>query len=71
MDSVQTSRPIIPDYKELPEQRRRVLEGAVEKVVQVAQQVGVTPEEIVSQLDSGISIPDLLALIASKHSGVA
>jgi hypothetical protein len=71
MDSVQTSRPIIPDYEELPEQRRRVLEGAVEKVVRLAQEVGVTPGDIVSLLDSGISIPDLLALIASRNLGVA
>jgi hypothetical protein len=71
MDSVQTSPPLIPDYEELPEQRRRVLEGAVEKVVRLAQEVGVTPADIVSLLDSGISIPDLLALIASRNPGVA
>ena len=71
MDYVQTSRPLIPDYGELPEQRRRVLEGAVEKVVRLAQEVGVTPADIVSLLDSGISIPDLLALIASRNPGVA
>jgi hypothetical protein len=42
----------------------------VEKVVRVAQQVGVTPEDIISLLDSGIDIRDLLAFIASKASGV-
>jgi hypothetical protein len=68
---VQTSRPITPDFEELPEQHRRLLEQAVDKVVRVAQEVGVTPAEIVSLLDSGISIPDLLALIASRNSGVA
>jgi uncharacterized protein (DUF433 family) len=35
------------------------------------QQVGVTPEEIISLLDSGISIRDLLAFLASKRSGLA
>jgi hypothetical protein len=68
---VQTSRPITPDFEELPEQHRRLLEQAVDKVVRVAQEVGVTPAEIVSLLDSGISIPDLLALIASRNSEVA
>jgi len=32
-----------------------LLEQAVEKVVRFGQQVGVTPEEIISLLDSGIS----------------
>jgi DNA-binding transcriptional regulator YhcF (GntR family) len=71
MEPLQTSRSITQNYEEFPEQHKRLLEEAVEKVVQVAQQVGVTPEEIVSLLDSGISIPDLLAFIASKASGVA
>jgi len=35
------------------------------------QQVGVTPEEMISLLDSGISIHDLLAFLASKASGAA
>jgi uncharacterized protein (DUF433 family) len=39
--------------------------------VRVAAQVGVTPEEIISMLDSGISIRDLLAFLASKRSGLA
>jgi hypothetical protein len=34
-------------------------------------QVGVTPEEMISLLDSGVSIPDLLAFLASKTSGAA
>jgi hypothetical protein len=48
-----------------------LLEQAVEKVVRVAEQVGVTPEEIISLLDSGISIRDLLAFLSSKRSGLA
>ena len=55
---------------DLVEEHRRLLEQAVEKVVRVAQQVGVTPEDIISLLDFGIDIRDLLAFIASKTSGV-
>jgi hypothetical protein len=60
-----------PNYEEFLGEHRRLLKQAVEKVVRVAQRVGVTPEELVSLLDSGISIPDLLAFLASETSGVA
>jgi len=39
--------------------------------VRFGQQVGVTPEEMISLLDSGISIQDLFAFLASKSSGAA
>jgi hypothetical protein len=48
-----------------------LLQQAVEKLVQFGQQVGVAPEEMISLLDSGISIGDLLAFLASKTSGAA
>jgi hypothetical protein len=48
-----------------------LLEQAVEKLVRFGQQVDVTPEEMISLLDSGISIRDLLAFLASKTSGAA
>ena len=48
-----------------------MLEQAVEKLVLYGQKVGVTPEEITSLLDSGISIPDLLIFLVSKTSGAA
>ena len=48
-----------------------LLQQAVEKLVHFGQQVGVTPEEMISLLDSGISIGDLLAFLASKTSGAA
>lgn len=48
-----------------------LLELAAEKLVRFGQRVGVTPEEIISLLDSGISIRDLLAFLASKSSGAA
>lgn len=49
----------------------KVLERAVEKLVRFGEQVGVTPEDMISLLDSGIGIPELLMFLASKSSGVA
>jgi hypothetical protein len=43
------------------------LEQAAEKLVRFGQQVGVTPEEMIS----GISIRELLAFLAAKNSGAA
>jgi len=48
-----------------------LLEQAVEKVVLFAQKIGVTPTEIISLLDSGMSITELLAYLESKRSGIA
>ncbi|MGH9543748.1 MAG: hypothetical protein ACRD23_00885 [Terriglobales bacterium] len=48
-----------------------LLEVVAEKLVRFGQQVGVTPEEMISLLDSGISIRDLLAFLASKSAEVA
>ncbi|HKN73393.1 MAG TPA: hypothetical protein VJX30_20330 [Terriglobales bacterium] len=48
-----------------------LLKHVAEKLVRFGQQVGVTPEEMISLLDSGISIRDLLASLASKNSGAA
>ena len=48
-----------------------LLQQAVEKLVRFGQQVGVTPDEMISLLDSGIDIRDLLAFLASKGSGAA
>jgi hypothetical protein len=47
------------------------LQQAAEKLVRFGRQVGVTPEEMISLLDSGISIRDLLVFLASKTSGAA
>jgi hypothetical protein len=47
------------------------LERAAEKLVRFGQQVGVTPEEMISLLNSGISIRELLAFLAAKNSGAA
>jgi hypothetical protein len=40
-------------------------------LVRFGQQIGVTPEEMISLLDSGIDMRDLLAFIAAKGSGAA
>ena len=48
-----------------------LLERVAQKLVWYGQQVGVTPEEMISLLDSGISIKDLLAFLVSKSSGAA
>jgi hypothetical protein len=48
-----------------------MLEQVAEKLVRYGQQVGVTPEKMISLLDSGISIHDLLAFLAAKASGTA
>jgi hypothetical protein len=55
----------------LVEEHSLLLERAVEKVVLFAQEIGVTPAEIISLLDSGMSITELLAYLGSKRSGIA
>ena len=58
-------------HEQQDEREAIMLEQAVEKLVLYGQKVGVTPEEIITLLDSGISIPDLLICLASKTSGAA
>ncbi len=58
--------------EEIDERDALPLEQATEKLVQFGQQVGVTPKEMISLLDSEISVHDLLVLLSSKiSSGVA
>jgi len=71
MEPSQTPESLTRNCYRFVEEHRVLLEQAVEKVVRVAAQVGVTPEEMISLLDSGISIRDLLAFLASKRSGLA
>lgn len=52
------------------EKETRMLEQTVEKLERFGQQIGVTPQEMISLLDSGISIRDFIAFLASKSSGV-
>jgi len=57
--------------KDLVEKDPLLLQQAVEKLVRFGQQVGVIPEEMISLLDSGVSIHDLPAFLSSKTSGTA
>jgi hypothetical protein len=57
--------------KDFDEKDVILLEQVAEKLVWYGQQVGVTPEEMISLLDSGIGMRDLLAFLASKSAGAA
>ena len=57
--------------KNFDERDAILLERIAEQLVRYGQRVGVTPEEMISLLDSGISIKDLFALLASKSLGAA
>ena len=46
-----------------------LLQRAIERLVQFAQQVGVSPEEMIGMLESGVSVYDLLAFLERKASG--
>jgi hypothetical protein len=45
-----------------------LLDRAADKIVGYAEKVGVSRDEIISLLDSGMSIRDLLLFLASKDS---
>ena len=57
--------------KDVDERDTILLAHVADELVRFGQKIGVTPEEMISLLDSGISIPDLLAFLASKASGAA
>jgi len=71
MRTTQESLAHLSQSEDWYEQDALLLEQTVEKLVRFGQQVGVTPEEMISLLDSGISIRDLLAFLASKTLGTA
>ena len=71
MKPVQPPELLSQDCEDFVEKDAILLQQAVEKLVHFGQQVGVPPEEMISLLDSGISIRDLLAFLASKTSGAA
>jgi hypothetical protein len=48
-----------------------MLNRAVDKIIRYGEKVGVRPEEMISLLDSGMSIRDLLLFLASKDSRCA
>jgi hypothetical protein len=55
--------------KDVDEGEAMMLAKVADKLVCYGRRVGVTPDEMISLLDSGISIRDLLAFLASKSSG--
>jgi hypothetical protein len=57
--------------KDFDEKDVILLKQVAEKLVWYGQQVGVTPEEMISLLDSGISIKGLFAFLTAKQSGAA
>ena len=71
MKPLQPPESLRPNCEDFVPEDAILLQQAVEKLVRVGQQVGVTPEEMISLLDSGISIRDPLAFLASKTSGAA
>jgi hypothetical protein len=58
-------------FNDFDEGEALMLEKVADKLVCYGRRVGVTPEEMISLLDSGIRIHDLLAFLASKSSGAA
>jgi len=48
-----------------------LLNRAVDKIIRYGERVGARPEEMISLLDSGMSIRDLLLFLASKDSRCA
>ena len=57
--------------EDLIEKDAILLRRTAERLVRLDQQIGVTSEEMIPLLDSGITIRDLLAFLASKNSGAA
>jgi hypothetical protein len=48
-----------------------LLEVAVEKLVRAGEKAGVTPDEMIALLNSGMDIRELLDYIASKRAEIA
>ena len=59
------------NLNQLDETEALLLEKVADKLVRFGQLMGMTPEEIVSLLDSGVSIRDLVAVIVSRRPGSA
>lgn len=58
----------LPIPEQLTENDAKLLERAAEKLVRYGEQVGVTPEKMISLLDAGISIRELLIFLASNDA---
>jgi hypothetical protein len=62
----QLLRHVDPDH--FDEADVQLLEQAANKLVRFAQLAGVAPEQMISLLDSGISIRELLVFLVSRRS---
>lgn len=71
MNPSQSPESLPQNLEELVEKDVILVQQTADKLVRFDKQVGVTPEEMISLLDSGITIRDLLAFLTSKSSGVA
>lgn len=60
-----------PVADDLTQEQVVLLETAVEKIVHFAEQVGVTPDEMIALLDSGMEVGGLLDYLASKTQRIA
>jgi hypothetical protein len=67
MATLQTPQSIRRQPTDFDEKDAILLEQIAERLVRYGQQVGVTPEEMISLLDCGISIKDLLAFSPRSH----
>jgi len=71
MDPSQPQAPGPNDCGAFPEEDEILLQRAVERLVHFGKLVGISPEEMISLLDSGVSVPDLLAFLEWKASETA
>jgi hypothetical protein len=60
-----------PAPHKLTQEQVVVLEIAVEKLLRLGEQVGVTPDEMITLLDSGMAVRELLNYITSKTARIA
>ena len=71
MEASQTLDSLTPHGQDCVQTDALMLQRAVEKLVRFGQQLGVSSEDMISLLDSGISVADLLAFLAARRIGAA
>jgi hypothetical protein len=71
MDQDQSTRTPTPAVSELDEEQIFALRKAVDKLVSFGERVGVTPEEMIRLLDSGLSVRGLLDYLLSSTKRIA
>ena len=71
MDGDQSTKAPTPPATELDQDQILALRKAVDKLVSFGERVGVTPEEMISLLDSGMSVGGLLDYLLSRTTRIA